>query len=336
MFVMQTYLLALVTGLTTGGVSCFAVQGSLLASLLASNEETNLVKKLRIKSLVLFLVSKVVSYTVAGFFLGMIGEKLIIIPRVQGWFQIAIGIFMLLTAANLAKIHPFFRHFVITPPKFAFKILRNQTKLRSAFAPVFLGALTVLIPCGVTQAMMLMAISSGNPVTSALILFFFTLGTSPVFFGIGFAASELFKRKIFSVVAAIVVAMLGIISINSGQVLRGSPHTFQNYWRVALGNSVSGDTAPVVDGYQIVEMKVTPHGYETNVKKLQAGIPVKLTLTTNSVAGCSRAFTIPDYNILKVLPQTGTYEIVFTPEKLGNLTYTCSMGMYSGYFDIIK
>lgn len=336
MFVMQTYLLALVTGLTTGGVSCFAVQGSLLASLVASNEEAELAKKLRVKSLILFLAAKIFAYTVLGFFLGIIGEKLIIVPRVQGWFQIAIGVFMLLTAANLAKIHPFFRHFVITPPKFVFKILRNQAKLKSAFAPVFLGALTILVPCGVTQAMMLLAVSSGNPVTSALILFFFTLGTSPVFFGIGLAASELFKRKVFSVVAAIVVAVLGIISINSGQVLRGSVHTFQNYWRVAFANNASGDSAPIVNGYQIVEMKVTTHGYETNVKKLQAGIPVKLTLTTNSVAGCSRAFTIPDYNILKVLPQTGTNVIEFTPEKLGNLTYTCSMGMYSGYFDIIR
>lgn len=244
---------------------------------------------------------------------------------------------MLATAANLANLHPFFRNFVIRPPKFVFKILKKQTKDASFFAPILLGTLTVLIPCGVTQGMMLLALSAGNPITSALILFSFILGTTPVFFTIGAVASELFKRKAFSVVAAIIVASLGIMSINSGQILRGSVHTLQNYWRVAFEETSSpGNLAPIVDGYQEVYMTVTAHGYTTNVKKLRSGIPVKLTLTSNSAVGCSRAFTIPDFNISKVLPQTGQTVLEFTPEKLGNLTYTCSMGMYSGYFDIIK
>lgn len=337
MFYMQSFWLALLTGLTTGGVSCFAVQGSLLTSAIASQEELNVTKKLRTKSLVFFLISKLIAYTILGFTLGFVGEKLIVAPKVQGWFQILIGIYMLITAANLINLHPIFKRFVITPPKFIFKILRNQTKVKSFFTPILLGALTIFIPCGVTQGMMFLAVSAGNPLNSALILFSFILGTIPVFFLIGLAAGELFKRKAFSIVAALVVAMFGIISINSGQVLRGSPQTIQNYWRVTFGDtSESGEFAPIVDGYQVVKMTVTVHGYTTNVKKLKAGIPVRLTLTSNSVAGCSRAFTIPDYNITKILPQTGTEVLEFTPEKLGNLTYTCSMGMYTGNFDIIK
>ncbi len=335
---MQTYWLALLTGLTTGGVSCFAVQGSLLTSAIATEEELNVAKKLRTKSLIFFLISKLISYTLLGLALGFIGEKLIIAPKVQGWFQILIGLYMLVTAANLANLHPIFKRFVITPPKFVFKLLRNQTKVKSFFTPILLGALTIFIPCGVTQGMMLLAVSAGNPITSALILFFFVLGTSPVFFLIGLLATELFKRKAFSLVAAIVVTTFGIISINSGQILRGSVHTFQNYYRVAFDeNSLAkGDTAPITNGVQEVTITVTSRGYISNIKRLKAGVPVKLTLITNSVAGCSRAFTIPDFNISKVLPQTGTEVLEFTPEKLGNLTYTCSMGMYSGFFNIIE
>lgn len=244
---------------------------------------------------------------------------------------------MIITAANLANLHPIFKRFVIAPPKFIFKLLRNQTKVKSFFTPAFLGILTVLIPCGVTQAMMLLAISAGNPLTSALILFFFILGTSPVFFIIGLAATELFKKKAFSIIAALIVAGLGIVSINSGQVLRGSVHTIQNYWRVAsAGKTGSGGAATVVDGFQQATITVTSRGYQSDIKKIKVGVPVKLTLVTDSVLGCSRAFTIPDYNISKVLPQTGVEVIEFTPKKLGNLTYTCSMGMYSGYFDIIN
>lgn len=334
---MQTYWLAFLTGLTTGGVSCFAVQGSLLTSAIATEEELNVTKKLRTKGLIFFLISKLIAYTLLGLALGFIGEKLIIAPKVQGWFQIIIGVYMVITAANLVNLHPIFKKFVITPPKFVFRLLKNQTKVKSFFTPVLLGALTVFIPCGVTQAMMLLAVSAGNPITSALILFFFTLGTSPVFFLIGLVATELFKRKAFSILAATIVLIFGFISINSGQLLRGSVHTFQNYYRVAFeDSSKSGDLAPIVDGFQEVSMTVTTRGYVTNVKKLRAGIPVRLILTSDSVAGCSRAFTIPDFNIFKVLPQTGKEILEFTPEKLGNLTYTCSMGMYSGYFDIIK
>lgn len=331
---MGTFWIPFITGLTTGGISCFAVQGSLLTSALITQEKAGASKRLKARALVVFLIAKLISYTLLGLLLGILGSKLIILPKVQGWFQIAIGIYMLMAAANLANLHPVFRYFILRPPKFIFRLLRNQTKVNSFFTPIFLGALTVFIPCGITQAMMLLAVSAGNPLTSALILFSFILGTMPVFFLIGLAVSELFRKKAFTVIAALIVAVFGIVSINSGQILRGSAHTFQNYWKVIFEDSASGDMAPIVNGFQEVKITVTATGYQTNVKKLRAGIPTKLILSTNSVVGCSRAFTIPDYNISKILPVTGGSVIEFTPTKTGNLTYTCSMGMYSGQFTI--
>lgn len=333
---MANYWLAFITGLTTGGISCFAVQGGLLTSALATEEEVNISKGLRARGLIAFLISKLIAYTILGFVLGIVGSKLLITPRVQGWLQIIIGIYMIITAANLANLHPFFKHFVITPPNFIFKLLRNQTKVKSFFTPVFLGALTILIPCGVTQAMMLLAVSASNPVVSASIMFAFILGTIPVFFAIGLAANELFKHKALAVIAALVVAGMGILSINSGQILRGSIHTFQNYWKVAFESGVSGKSAPVTSGVQQVTINVTSHGYTSDVNTLKLGVPVRLTLITNGVASCARAFTVPDYNLFKLLPQTGTETMEFTPTKTGLLTYTCSMGMYSGSFKVIE
>jgi uncharacterized protein len=333
---MANYWLAFLTGLTTGGISCFAVQGGLLTSALATDEEINISKGLRARALTAFLISKLIAYTILGLVLGLVGSRLLITPKVQGWLQIIIGVYMLITAANLLNLHPFFKHFVITPPKFIFRILRNQTKVKSFFTPVFLGALTVLIPCGVTQAMMLLAVSASNPVVSASIMFAFILGTIPVFFLIGLAANELFKHKALAVLAAGVVAVMGIISINSGQVVRGSVHTFQNYWKVAFESEAKGTLAEVNSGVQEATINVTSGGYKANVNTLKLGVPVKLTLVTNGVAGCSRAFTIPAFNLYKLLPQTGTETMEFTPTKTGLLTYTCSMGMYSGSFNVIE
>ena len=183
---------------------------------------------------------------------------------------------------------------------------------------------------------MLLAVSASNPVISASIMFAFILGTIPVFFMIGLAANELFKHKALAVIAALVVTGMGVFSINSGQTLRGSVHTIQNYWRVAFGAEGQGTLATVNSGVQEVTINVSAHGYTANVNTLKVGVPVKLTLIANGVASCARAFTIPDYNISKILPQTGTETIEFTPTKTGLLTYTCSMGMYSGSFNVIE
>lgn len=77
--------------------------------------------------------------------------------------QVFVAIFMIGTALNILNVHPIFRYFVIQPPKFLTRLVRNQSKSKSLFAPTLLGAFTVLIPCGTTQAMMALAIGYGNP-----------------------------------------------------------------------------------------------------------------------------------------------------------------------------
>ncbi|MEK7497884.1 MAG: sulfite exporter TauE/SafE family protein [Patescibacteria group bacterium] len=324
--------LAFLTGITTGGISCFAVQGGLLASSLND-------KQTKYTGVSMFIAAKVFAYTLLGAGLGAIGSSLTITPQVQGWMQIFAGIVMLATAARILNIHPIFRYFVIEPPKFILRLLRNKSKTSSLFAPAILGLSTILIPCGITQGMMILAIASGSPFLGAAILLAFTLGTSPVFFGLGIATFEILKRKSLSYIAALVILILGIISINTGQVLRGSVHTLQNYWKVVFsGNSAEAKEIAklTITGEQIAEINVTNSGYSSVVKKLKVGVPVKLNLITNNTGGCVRTFTIPSLNISKILPQTGNTAIQFTPTKTGLLTYTCSMGMYSGSFMVVN
>lgn len=319
---MNNIWLAFITGLTTGGISCFAVQGGLLAS--ALTEEN---KKL---STLIFLGAKLFAYTLLGFLLGFLGASLNISPKIQGLLQILIGLFMLATAARMLNVHPIFRYFVIQPPKFVLRLMKNQAQAKSFFTPALLGLMTILIPCGVTQAMMLYAIGTSNPFWGAGILFAFVLGTSPIFFAIGIASGELFKKKAFNYIAAAFIFIVGIISINSGQVLRGSVHTLQNYYSVIF------NTNPASKIGNVVNVEITNHGYKSDVNTLRLGVPVKLILKTSNVTSCARAFTIPDLNYFKILPATGQAEIEFTPTKLGQLTYTCSMGMYSGSFNVIE
>lgn len=329
---MDAVVLALITGLTTGGISCFAVQGGLLTSLISGQKD----KEKQV--ITYFLISKFLAYSILGGLLGYLGTQVSISSKTQGLFQILAGIFMILTAGRIADIHPIFRNFTFTPPKFLFKIARNASKRKDLIGSMLLGTATILIPCGVTQAMMLLSVSSESFILGAAILGAFTLGTSPIFFALGMASKLLLTNKKLSYVAATLILYLGLLSINTGQNLRGSVHTFQNYYKAAFSVEKSdGKIAGVNNtGKQEVTINVTTGGYTSDVESLKAGVPVSLKLVSSNVQGCSRAFTIPEYNISEVLPVTGEKIVEFTPTKPGRLTYTCSMGMYTGQFTVVN
>lgn len=183
------------TGLITGGLTCLAVQGGLLASTIAQREEDKLKDETKRSGNALpilsFLGAKLIAYTILGFLLGWFGSFIQLSLGTRVIMQIAVAIFMLGTAFNLLNVHPVFRYFIIQPPKFLTRLLRNQAKSKDFFAPALLGAFTVFIPCGTTQAIMALAIASGNPWLGAAIMFTFTFGTSPVFFTLGYFATRL-------------------------------------------------------------------------------------------------------------------------------------------------
>ena len=61
---------------------------------------------------------------------------------------------MIGNALRMFNVHPIFRYFSVEPPKFITRYIRRTAKGTDTATPLFLGALTVFIPCGVTQAMM--------------------------------------------------------------------------------------------------------------------------------------------------------------------------------------
>lgn len=332
---MNTIWLAFLAGLTTGGISCLAVQGGLLTSSLSSSERTN-----RFEHVSIFLLAKLLSYSLLGFLFGLLGSSLTLSPKLLGSVQILVGLFMLATAARLLELHPIFRYAAFQPPMWVYRLLKRQSVNASIFTPAILGVLTILMPCGVTQATMAVAVASGNPLLGAAIMGAFVLGTSPIFFALGASIVELLQRRAFVYVAASIVALFGVISVNGGLGLRGSFFTLQNLYKAAttdVENLASGELPPVLDadGYQEVKITVADNGYTASTNTLKVGVPVRVKLATDRTRGCARAFTVPDYGISKILPETGEEVVEFTPKKTGRLAYSCSMGMYTGEFTVI-
>ncbi len=352
---MEQIILAFITGLTTGGLSCLAVQGGLLAGSLARQLEQDLLavpaKPARGKRtaasnrprtntalpIALFLLAKLVAYTLLGALLGLAGSYLTLSPVSRAVLMIAIGVFMVGNALRMLNVHPIFRYFVIEPPRFITRYIRRTAKRGTdLFTPLFLGALTVLIPCGVTQAMMAAALGTGSPATGAALMFAFTLGTSPLFFLVAYLATQIGKRleSYFMRFVAVVVLILGLVTLDSGLNLLGSPVSFANITRslrtptAEVAAPQPATTGPTV---QTLELRVANAGYFPNVLYAPANQEVKLDLVTNKTYSCARDFVIPALKYYQLLPDTGRVTVNIPPQKPGTvMRFTCSMGMYTG------
>ncbi len=332
------------TGLLTGGLTCMAVQGGLLAATLAQSEEERLKQKAKggnALPIVAFLVSKLVAYTILGLLLGLLGSFFQLSVGLRVWLQIAISFFMIGTALSILEVHPIFRYFIIQPPKFLTRLVRKQSKSQSMFAPATLGAFTVFIPCGTTQAMMALAVATGNPLLGAAVMFAFVLGTSPVFFILGYFATKLadtFHQK-FMRLAAFSIILLAIFNINNAVSLTGSNFTLEKAWNAVwcFGN-VCSDSTQITTGQIVNEATITINATQYNPNSISVKTGSKVTLHLQNVNGqsCIQAFTIPGLGIQKVVPVGTTGDITFTaPSKPQQLAFMCSMGMYRGVINVL-
>ncbi len=347
--------LIFLTGLTTGGLSCLALQGGLLASVLANQATTGKGDSeskvpAAVQSAVAFLLSKLAAHAVLGLLLGMLGS---VVTLSLGWrifFQMISAAFMAATAMNILDVHPVFRLVSLQPPKSLWKRLKNLSRHESLFAPMVLGAATVLVPCGVTQAMEVVALTSGSAVSGMLVMAVFVLGTMPLFLLLGLAAAGLTAqwRQRFSKVTAWLLIGMAIYGFNGGLVALDAPLTLQKitapvrYFfsaeRFAPAPAEVTEGSVGVDNQgsiQRVNIQVLNSGYQPRYIRVKRGIPVELTLTSNDVYSCALSFVFKEFGIETFLDSTDSRSFTFTPTKPGKYTFSCSMGMYSGVLEVL-
>ncbi|MBI3963802.1 MAG: sulfite exporter TauE/SafE family protein [Candidatus Kerfeldbacteria bacterium] len=344
------------TGLTTGGLSCLAVQGGLLAGLIANQKGEELrdgdtpatrprsFDRLDWMPVTLFLIAKLIVHTLFGALLGALGSVLSLSLGVRLAFQAFTALFMIATALNLLHVHPIFRYMAFQPPRFVRRWIRGSTNQKAFFAPAVLGLMTVFIPCGVTQAMEVLAINSGSAVTGALIMFFFVLGTSPLFSLIGVATAKLSEalRGKFLKFAAIVLVGMALYSVNGVLQVLDAPVTAQKVFAAIRGGDSSAVDATTgggpnmsVEDVQRVTIDVRSNGYTPNRFRVASGKPVVLTVQTNDVYTCAASFTFRAFGIFTTMQPTDRKVFTFTPQQKGTYTFSCSMGMYTGTMEVI-
>jgi protein-disulfide isomerase len=94
-------------------------------------------------------------------------------------------------------------------------------------------------------------------------------------------------------------------------------------------SAADASLAPVaiVDGKQVVAMRVSGFTYEPHIFNVVAGMPVEWRIDGRDAAGCGRFLIAPRAGIRKILSSHDTTVITFTPPEAGEIGFNCRMRM---------
>lgn len=347
-------------GLLAGATTCAVAQGGLLVGLVSRQKRANAAEA---KALVTagakgkrrparpaptpapssvvedlvpvagFLLGKFVVLTLVGLALGAFGSFFALDARIGGVAQFVAAGLMIVFGLGAAGV-PGFRDIRFTPPASWTRVVRKSTRSQSAFAPFLLGIAVVLIPCGVTISMMLLAATAGSALAGGAVMALFVLGTAPMFAAYGFVTQRYVNpdSRRLSVALGAVVVLMGLFTLNAGATAMASPVTAQSIAASVFASSAT-PVAPapaLVDGVQVLRIDATSGGYSPSTVAARAGVPTRVVFHTDNTASCIVYTVFPTLGGQVILPPSGDTEVDLGVLAAGEVPISCSMGMYTG------
>jgi len=323
--------LAILVGLIAGVSTCLALVGGLVLGVAANHakKNPNLTGFKKFQPHLIFNLGRILGFFILGGFLGLLGTTFKLSSLFNSILTIIVGLVIIILGLKLINIFPIFNKFDLTLPKsWGRKIKTNN--------PWLLGALTFFLPCGFTQAMQIYALGSGSFWQGGLIMALFALGTAPGLLGIGGLTSFFGqkKSKLFFQIAGIIVIAFGLFNLGNGYRLFQVSTAFSATPRTSSNYSQNKDSLEIKDGVQIVRMTEHNRGYSPNQFTIVKERPVRWIIQADAPYSCASALIVPSLKISKQL-KPGENIIEFTPTQLGNIPFSCSMGMYTGNFRVV-
>lgn len=304
-----TYGMLFLTGLLTS-IHCISMCGSI--NLVASINNEN---KRDYKRPILYNLGRIISYTIIGALVGLLGKVLSINNVVSGIIIIIASIIMLLMSLTMLNII-----------KVRFKFFKYKVNNRN---PFIIGLLNGLMPCGPLQAMQVYALTTGSIFKGALSMFLFGLGTVPLMLltGVVFSSMKGKTKILINKIASVLIFVLAIIMLNRG-LLSLNIDLFKN------NNYKDYVKTTIKDGYQEIEFDLDYDNYKDII--VQKDIPVRIIINASKdkLTGCNNELIINKYNIKKKL-EVGSNVIEFTPKDEGTISYTCWMDMIKNNIKVI-
>lgn len=318
--------IALVVGLVAGVSTCMALVGGLVLAFASRHAELHPeatpIQKFRPH--LFFNAGRVAGFFGLGGAIGGIGSVLKPSPTFLGIFTILVGGIMLILGLKLIEVFPRLAAWQITLPKGIARALglNKETKKYSHQSTFVAGVLSFFLPCGFTQAMQLYAVSTGNFWQGALVMGLFAIGTAPGLLSLG-GLSAIFKggrARVFFATSGLAVILLGWFNITNGrQLLNG-------FGATAARAGTNNDSA---QGAQIIRMNQVANGYRPSVFTVRRGQPVKWIINSQNSFTCASFLVVPRLGINAPL-KLGENIVEFTPSEIGEIPFSCSMGMFRG------
>ncbi|MDO8659181.1 MAG: sulfite exporter TauE/SafE family protein [Candidatus Parcubacteria bacterium] len=204
-----------IIGLIASVSSCLAIVGGLILSLSAKISQDNVSDT---KTFTLFHVGRLVSFALLGGILGLIGNMIGINFTFTAVLGIIASLVMLMLGLNLVGV--FVKNKIALPSGIFQKVFSVFKKIEhKTFTPLVIGFGTFFLPCGFTQSMQIVALSSGSFVSGFLIMFAFALGTLPMLLILSFGSASFAHSKhapLFFKSAGVVVIGLGLFALLAG------------------------------------------------------------------------------------------------------------------------
>lgn len=327
---------ALLIGIVASFSSCLAVVGSMVVAF-AEKYDTDNGKSFFVgvvRPNLFFHIGRVATFFVLGGMLGAIGGTVNLSGGFVSGYTIIIAIVMGWLGLSILGIVPSISALGWRPPKFVTRFWARAEESEHKAAPFLLGGITFFLPCGFTQSMQILALTSGSFLKGALLLTVFSLGTLPVLFLLGMTASWGRARKLEFVqkAAGILILAFAIFTLQSGLALRNvKTSVFSSASKNSADQSGQRTDGAATENIQTVEMHVTNRGFEPGALKVKAGVPVRWVIQGDQVTGCTSTIVVPSYSISRNL-KSGENVIEFTPQSKGNIAFSCGMGMVRGKF----
>lgn len=314
-----------VVGLVAAVSSCTAVVSGLIVALSSAQAKRNAqaLFAVRVRPHLLFNAGRLLGFAGFGALTGLLGSAFSLSSTLNGVLVVVIALLMIGIGVNLLDVLP--ANFAVRPPKFLSRRVAALADSQNPLVPAVLGAGTYFLPCGFTQSMQLLALSTGSPSQAALIMFVFALGTLPALLGIGAMASAAKGSTLrhLSRAAGAVVIVIGLSNVQNGATLLGlvsdAPRSVP----------VPADVF-VENGTQVLQMEITSRAtYEPDTLSIAAGVPTRWEIEGADHMGCATTLVIPKLG--QSYPMTPGYnEIALAPLPAGTYPFTCSMGMSRG------
>ncbi|MGZ4159842.1 MAG: cupredoxin domain-containing protein [Neobacillus sp.] len=138
----------------------------------------------------------------------------------------------------------------------------------------------------------------------------------------------------FAILSAGIVLVTLFLFLYSSDIVKIPGNTTSAQAQVNQNTSNPSSTQTEIDvtkeSAPKIKLEVTQTGYTPNVIRVKKGVPIQLEIENPIENSCLSTFTMPEFNIKNVNLKVGITNLSFTPDKTGEYTFSCGMGMFKG------